>query len=357
MRSRPLSALIAGVLAIAAGRPVEAQQEYSFEGERLLVTNLAGEVTVRGHDGSRIVVRVTPGGDDAELLDYKVKRSGRAEFHVVYPLERSLSYRYPRNGGRTSFRVGSWRDESDFLEELYSHVSGREKITVGGGSGLEAWADLEILVPRGVNTKIVLGVGRLEASDVQAALDLDTHSGAVAVTNVTGDTRIDTGSGSVVARTIRGDLIVDTGSGRVEVGDVEGDRVDIDTGSGRVTVERAKANKLRVDTGSGSVRTKEIHAGETLIDTGSGSVTLDLVALESGKHVVDSGSGGVTVTLPSDASARIIADTGSGGIDLDVPSATLRRASRNHIELEIGEGRATLRIDTGSGRVKIRTRG
>jgi DUF4097 and DUF4098 domain-containing protein YvlB len=72
--------------------------------------------------------------------------------------------------------------------------------------------------------------------------------------------------------------------------------------------------------------------------------------------VIDTGSGSVTVNLPSDASVRIIADTGSGGIDLDVPNAMLRKASRDHIELEIGGGEARLHIDTGSGGVKIRTR-
>lgn len=353
-RSTPL--ILALVLLVAT--PGRAQQEWSFEGDQLLVTNLIGEVTVRGHDGSRISVRANPGGDDAELLDFQLKREGEAEFHVIYPLERSRSYSYPRlRGGRTRLRLEGWRDESSFLEEIFSELSGRDHIEIRGrGGDLEVWTDLEILVPRGVATRVKLAVGQIEAADVDADLDLDTHSGSVRAENIRGDTRIDTGSGSVIAARIRGALTADTGSGKVEVEDVEGDAVRIDTGSGSVRVDGARTRVLEVDTGSGSVRTSDIDATSTTIDTGSGSVTLDLVRLGEGSHLIDTGSGGVTVVLPRDASVRIHAETGSGGIDLDVPEARIRKVSRDEIELEIGESEARLEIDTGSGGIKIRTR-
>lgn len=352
-----LSALLTAGLVALAAVPVEAQQEWSFEGDELLVSNLIGEVTVRGHDGRRIVVRIRPGGDDAGVLDYQVKKGGKAEFHVVYPLSESRDFRYPRmSGGQTNIRVGSWRRASSFMEDLYSGVSSREKIEIRDGGGTEAWADLEILVPRGVATHIRLAVGKIEARDVQADVFLDSYSGPVRAENIHGETKIDTGSGAVIARAIRGDLNVDTGSGSVDVSDVEGDDLVIDTGSGRVSVEGAKARKLKVDTGSGSVDASEIDVDDTLIDTGSGSVTLDLARMGQGKHVIDTGSGSVTVRLPEDVSSRIIADTGSGVITLDVPNAMLRKLSRDHVELEIGGGDAVLEIDTGSGSISIQTR-
>jgi len=357
MKYGSVSALLACALLTLAAAPATAQNEWTFDGDRLLVTNLIGKVTVKGHDGSRIVVRASPGGDDAGVLDYQVKQGGSAEFHVVYPLAESQSYSYPRRrGGSTDFRVENWTDESSFLEDIYSDVSGRERIRIRDNGDVEAWTDLEVLVPRGVETRVVIAVGEIEATDVQAGVDLDTHSGAVEATNIQGDTRIDTGSGSVVARQIRGDLNIDTGSGRVEAADVEGDDILIDTGSGSVTIDGARARSLNVDTGSGSVKTSEIFADNSVIDTGSGSVTLDLMQMSGGSHVVDTGSGSVTVNLPSDASVRIIADTGSGGIDLNVPNAMLRKMSRNYVELEIGGGDARLEIDTGSGGVTINTR-
>ncbi|UCC72509.1 MAG: DUF4097 family beta strand repeat protein [Gemmatimonadota bacterium] len=360
MKYGSLSALVAGALLVAAANPAWAQEEWSFEGNELLVTNMVGEVTVRGHDGSRIIVRAQRGGDDADVISFEVKQGGRAEFHAVYPLDQATEYHYPRRrGGSTQFRLEGWANESSFLEDLYSAISPRERIRIGGDVGrgaLEAWADLEVLVPRGVETHVVIAVGEIKAMDVDAAVDLDTHSGAVSAENIGGDTRIDTGSGSVDVNGVRGNLSVDTGSGSVEAANIEGDRILIDTGSGRVTVNDAAASSLEVDTGSGSVRTSNIACENSKIDTGSGSVTLDLVQMGTGSYVIDTGSGGVTVNLPADASVHIIAETGSGGINLDVPNAMLRRMSRDEVELEIGGGDARLEIDTGSGGITIRSR-
>jgi hypothetical protein len=352
-----LSALLAAGLVALAAQPVSAQQEFSFEGDQVFVSNLIGEITVSGHDGSRIVVRAHARGDDAGILDFQVKEGGRAEFHVVYPLDQELDYSYPRRGGgRMKTRVESWRKASSFMEDLYSGVSGRDEIEIRDGRGSEAWADLEILVPRGVKTRVRLAVGELEARNVEADIFLDTYSGPVRASNITGETIIDTGSGSVVASMIRGDLNIDTGSGSVEASDVTGDDILIDTGSGRVTLDRATGRSVTIDTGSGSVRASEIDANDTVIDTGSGSVTLDLVRMGTGRHVIDTGSGGVTVYLPSDASCEIIADTGSGGIELDIPNATLSKLSRDRVELSVGGGDGRLEIDTGSGSIKLRTR-
>lgn len=358
MESRALSALaVAAMLMVAT--PLQAQQqEWSFEGERLLVTNMIGVVTVRGHDGDRIIVRAQPGGEDGELIRYEVKHDGAAEFHTVFPLDQYREYSYPRRrGGSSSFHVDDWRDESSFLEQLLSMVSGRDRVRIRDrGGDVEAWVDLEVLIPRGVSSRVKIAVGEIDASDVEAAVDLDTHSGSVRAHNIGGSTRIDTGSGSVEARMIRGALHVDTGSGSVEAADIEGESVLIDTGSGSVRLDGAKAREVEIDTGSGSVRTSNIDARDTRVDTGSGSVTLDLVRLADGNHLVDTGSGRVTVMLPEDASVRIFAETGSGGIDLDVPAAKLRRMSRDEVELEIGDGRANLTIDTGSGGITLRRR-
>jgi hypothetical protein len=357
MKYRVLSAVLIATFAVLTAESAWAQQEWSFEGDRLLVTNLIGEITVRGHDGSRIIVRSRPGGDDADLLDYVIERGGQAEFHVVYPLERATHFSSPAGWrGRTDFRLESWVRESSALREVYSNISDRERIRVGGGGDLEVWTDLEILVPRGVSTRVKIAVGEINASDVEAPVDLDTHSGRVTARNIRGDTRVDTGSGSVEVSSIIGSLNVDTGSGSVEVTDVQGETLLVDTGSGRVAVDGARVNRFEVDTGSGSVRTSAIETDEAMIDTGSGSVTLDLVRMGDGNFLIDTGSGGVTVSLPADASVRITAETGSGGIDLDVPNAMLRRMSRDEVELEIGDGRAHLTIDTGSGGIKIRNR-
>lgn len=358
MTSRILVAACAVTLTGLAAQSASAQEEWSFEGSELLVTNIAGVIEIHGHDGNRIIVRAKPGGSDAEMLDFQVQPDGRAEFHVVYPLDESTKYHYPRNrGGSTSFRIKNFTETSSLAREIYD-VSDRARIKVGGDvDGLEAYADLEILVPRGVPVRVKLAVGKMTATDVEADLDLDIHSGSIDVENIRGDTRLDTGSGSVSAVMVRGSLDIDTGSGSVDVRDVEGDEIRVDTGSGSVKMVGVTARRVEIDTGSGSVRTESIDASNTSIDTGSGSVTLDLVRLDDGNHSIDTGSGRVTIIIPANASVRIHAETGSGGISLDIPAAKLKRMSRDEIDLEIGDGRALLEIDTGSGGVRLETRG
>ncbi len=73
----------------------------------------------------------------------------------------------------------------------------------------------------------------------------------------------------------------------------------------------------------------------------------------TGKFVVDTGSGSVQFVLPDNASASIIADTGSGGVDVDLTGAMIKTKDRDRVELVVGDGEATVRLDTGSGSVKI----
>ncbi len=71
--------------------------------------------------------------------------------------------------------------------------------------------------------------------------------------------------------------------------------------------------------------------------------------------VVDTGSGSVTVWIPEGAGAELEVDTGNGSIDLDFP-VQIRRAGRDHVLGTIGDGRGSIRIDTGSGSVRLARR-
>lgn len=365
--------------ATAAAPAPPAAQEWTLEADRVLVTNLVGRVTLGYTTGDRILVRGQLRGADSEKLRFSVDEGADAEFHVLYPLADHRKYVYPELGRGHRTQIGEWkpRSRASGIKELLRFLTGRS-IQVRGrpwSDAIEAWADLEILLPDGKHAEVKLGVGPIEAAGVRAPLSLDTRSGPVTVRDITGDIRIDTGSGRVAAQTVRGDLSVDTGSGSVEVEDVEGGdvvldtgsggvdarevragRLEIDTGSGSVDASRVQARELVIDTGSGSVRASEIRAESAEIDTGSGSVTLDLAGMGPGRYLVDTGSGGVTLAMPRDASARIRASTGSGGIHVEIPAAQLFKVSRREVSLQLGDGRAEVVIDTGSGGVRIRER-
>jgi DUF4097 and DUF4098 domain-containing protein YvlB len=88
-----------------------------------------------------------------------------------------------------------------------------------------------------------------------------------------------------------------------------------------------------------------------VLDTGSGGV--DLVLLTDVERLdVDTGSGSVTIHAPESLGGEVDIETGSGGIDLDF-AVEVRRVRRDHVTGTLGDGRGRIRIDTGSGTVRL----
>ena len=87
------------------------------------------------------------------------------------------------------------------------------------------------------------------------------------------------------------------------------------------------------------------------VDTGSGDVEVRLLA-PCDDIEIDTGSGSVTLAVPEGLSAQVEIETGSGGIDLGFP-VQVRKLESDHVTGQIGDGRGRLRIDTGSGSVRL----
>ena len=68
---------------------------------------------------------------------------------------------------------------------------------------------------------------------------------------------------------------------------------------------------------------------------------------------VESGSGSVTLTLPAMLDAEFDISTGSGGIDSDF-AVQVNRYERHRMRGVVGKGGGRIRVDTGSGGVRIR---
>jgi lia operon protein LiaG len=327
-----------------------AQERYAIGGSHVAVFNIAGEVQVRGTTGGQVTVEVERGGRAGDDLRVELGEvGGRQTLRVVYPSDRIV---YGGRGwsGSTQLRVqpdGTWGGERTSLLRR-----GRAVTVVGRGRGSEAHANLRIAVPRGQRVDIHLAVGSITAENVDGQVRLDTHAGGVTARQMAGHLTIDTGSGAVEVAGMQGDLLIDTGSGRVRVTDIAGDRVSIDTGSGSVVAEGIAADRLLIDTGSGGIAVRRGSGRDIRLDTGSGSVNAELSgALD--RLVIDTGSGSVTLALPHDVDASLVVDTGSGRIDVGLPLSITRQA-RNELRGVLGAGRGTIRIDTGSGSVRVR---
>ena len=327
----------------------------SLSADTVEIRNLIGRIEVEGHDGSDFEIEVHVQGGDAtpDRVEVRIEEGRRAAVTILFPLDESKHYIYPRlNGGNVSFSAND--DRGSWLSKLFGALGNGNVKVKGSGRGLEIWADVTVRVPQGKSVVIDNGVGTVEARDVEADLNLATASGAVEVVGATGSVSIDTGSGHVTVAHVQGPLHLDTGSGHVSVKDVRAKDVHVDTGSGRVELDGVDSSTVHVDTGSGRVEARAVSVDDLVIDTGSGSVTLQLDRMGGGEFVIDTGSGSIDLRLPPDASADVKVDTGSGGIELDLSgSHRIRHQEEDEAEFTIGGGDADVILDTGSGSVHI----
>src|SRR5688500_15868556 len=326
--------LAAAVLWHAIPTLASAQERCSLAGDQVAIYNVAGEVRVEAGNGANVVVELTRGGADGNELEIKRDSdSGWQTFVVRYPSNRVV-YRGVGRFNRSDFNV---RDDGMFgtrnldpnlgedrIKSDAGGIGGGRRIRIAGsGSGMEAHADLRVLVPAGKNVAIHLGVGRIIVSNVNGDVQLDARSASIEATDVSGLGRYDTGSGSITLRNgngnfglhtgsggVRADrvrqgaLIVDTGSGSVEASDLDVTALQIGTGSGGITLVGVVAPAARISTGSGSIRAQRFASTDFDLDTGSGGIRVELTSdLRIGR--IKAGSGSVTLNTPANLGAEI----------------------------------------------------
>jgi len=339
------------IATVANASLAQAQSERSvMRGSSVALYNIAGRLTVEAGSGSDVVIEVTRRGRDASRLRIETgERDGRNALRVLYPDDDIVYTDRESRWGRTELRVhadGTWGGDRRWNEGRRVRVSSR-------GSGTEAWADIRVLVPAGKSFDAHLGVGEMTATNVRGSLRLDSGSGRLTATGIRGTLSVDVGSGGADVRDVDVDLLdIDSGSGGIRLTDVVAGRCNIDSGSGGVTGEHAACRELHVDVGSGGVRVADIKSNTVRIDAGSGAVQLSMNDSPSDVSI-ESGSGGVVLGLPASLSAELDIETGSGSIDSDFP-VRMNRMERHRLRGTVGEGAGRIRIETGSGSVKLR---
>jgi lia operon protein LiaG len=344
----PLALLLAALLWPARANSAE---RYTLSGRKIAVYNLAGTMVIESASGSEAVVEAMLAGRDQGKLKIATGRiDERQTLRVLYP-GNSIVYPQYGRGSSTTTRV---RDDGTFGGKDSNLWPSGRRVRISGsgwGGGVEAHADLKLLVPKGCDVIVRLAVGDMRVSNVDSKLFLDTGSGAVVSSGTSGGLAIDTGSGSVRVARADGPVSIDTGSGGVSVHETRGGNLVIDTGSGDVDASAIDTPMLSVDTGSGHVELDGVSARSVHIDTGSGGVTVGLRSIVEELNI-DSGSGSVEVQMPRETGAMLSLQTGSGGLDVDMPLTNLRR---DHGELygQMGDGKGRIVIETGSGGIHI----
>jgi lia operon protein LiaG len=340
------------VLSLAAplvARLAAQTERRSVTGDRVAIYNLAGRLRVQPGSGSEVVVEITRGGHDASQLKLATGIvRGAQTLRVIYPSDR-IVYGDVDHRSHTTLRVN---DDGTFDDGDGRDSFGRHRVEINeSGSGLVAHADLVVSIPRGQRAAVHLGVGEATVSNVDGDLRVSVGAGHLTSDHTRGFLGLDTGSGGLTLTDAQGDITLDTGSGGVSVTGVHGGALDIDAGSGSVHGADIDVKTLKLDVGSGGLRLDRVKAPRVDVDAGSGKTQLEL--LTPVEHLsVDAGSGGVEVRLPGSQGAEVDIETGSGGIESDF-SVQTTHMERHHLHGKIGDGRGTIKIEAGSGGVRL----
>ena len=340
---------------VATAQTSQAPTRQTLKGDSVAVYNLVGELRVEAGSGSDVTVQVERGGTDAAKLDIQTgPLRGRETLRIIYPDDVIVMPDWGR-GWNTTLRV---RDDGTFGDDGFGHGrswrgDGHEvRITGRSRSGLEAYADLRIAVPRGKSISVNLGVGKAFVSNVEGNIRVSVASADVAADRTRGTLRIATGSGNVDLRTASGAVSLESGSGDITVAGAQGPSLKLATGSGNVTISDGKAELLTVETGSGSIDVTGSSGDDVSFNTGSGNVDVTLVATFRSLSV-ETGSGDVTLRVPPTVGAQVDLDTGSGDIDLGGLTLQVRRIEHDHVSGTLGDGKGRLSVETGSGNVRL----
>jgi lia operon protein LiaG len=354
-----LPALILGaILLLPTTVLAQGGERYTLNGDEIAIYNLAGTLSVEPGTGA-VSVSMTRGGIHAAQLRVEQGEDddGRQALRVIYPAQ-TVVYSVLGRGSSTTLRVredgtfgdGDFHDRDDDGDRE-ERDRGRRVRILGGGSGLEAHADLKVGMPAGARVAIYLAVGKVSIANVNGELLVDGHSAPITASGTKGALMLDVGSGSVTVTGAEGSLNVDTGSGSVEVSRFRGTQLLLNTGSGGVTGSDLQASEIHVDTGSGDIDLTAITSPVIALETGSGQVGAELRGTVRAL-AVETGSGDVSVRAPASLAAAIKIETGSGGIETDYAVQVTRHA-RDHMVGLIGAGTGRVEIETGSGDVRL----
>ncbi|MDE3187567.1 MAG: DUF4097 family beta strand repeat protein [Acidobacteriota bacterium] len=163
-----------------------------------------------------------------------------------------------------------------------------------------------------------------------AFLEVSSGSGDITVEGVGDNAKISTGSGSIRATGLHAGFTISTGSGDIYAEQNGTGDVRAKTGSGTIELRNLNGG-LRADTGSGDIKVAGTPANPWHLQTGSGSVELS----------------------PGNTGFDLDASTGSGSIRTDREMMTHGMSDRHHVTGKISGGGPTVRIETGSGDIRV----
>ena len=287
-------ALLATALAVpVVALAQERGRDFSFDdrlppGAWLRVHTLGGDIRVTAATGDRVEVIGRKEGEDAAELRITSVRSG------------------------DDVTICAMFEDSECDAEGIQRSRGRRR-------NVEASADFEIRLPRGVRIAVVSGNGDVSVTGATAEVAATSGNGVVRVASTGGPVRASSGNGDI----------------------------DVTQAGGEVTA-RSGNGDINIVTGTGPV---SAHTGNGRIDARMSSLsgTADMA--------FRTGNGDVTVVLPSDFEGEIDVQIPNGTLETDFPLRVQGRIDPHRVRATIGRGGRRITITSGSGGAEIRKAG
>ena len=300
-RKTPLWMVTTLLVGLAFATPILAQDTITRRIEagstpELRLTNVAGDITIAGGEGTAIVIEATKRGGSQEARD-------RVEVEIS------------ERGDRVEVRTRYGR-------------SIRRGVAV----------DFDVQVPRG---------GEVFVTSVSGDVTVETIDGETRVESVSGDLRVTGVARLDGLKSVSGDLVL---------ADVSADReLEAETVSGSIRGRNVDAPRLEMTTVSGDVELLEVHSSRADVSSVSGTLVYDGELSSDGRYALQSHSGRVLVRIADDVGFTLEAASFSGDIESELPISTqaVRGRGRRTLEGEYGDGSARLEITSFSGDIVI----
>jgi Putative adhesin len=219
------------------------------------------------------------------------------------------------------------------------HIVGRVKSNWGSGDDkvqeiannppIEQTGNIIHIGPRHENYHHITIDYDIEAP-ANSFLEANSGSGDIDDDGVGENAKIGTGSGGIHATGLQGGFVLNTGSGNIYAEQTSQGDVKAETGSGGIELKGLHGS-LRANTGSGNIKVTGTPSSDWKLQTGSGNIEFW------------AGNSGFTLD----------ASTGSGTVHSDPEMVVQGSFDKHHITAKVHGGGPTVRMETGSGDVRV----
>jgi len=193
--------------------------------------------------------------------------------------------------------------------------------------------DYELTVPAWMPLKLGGMYATVTVEGSKAPIEVETLEGDITVKGGAELVKLVSIQGTIRASGVRGRLELNSVSEDVEASDIQGDIV--------------------VETVSGDVLLRRIEAKSVEVETVSGELYYDGRIMDGGHYSLLTHSGEIYFSVAEGSNATISTAVGSGDVSASFPLPASERPSRRRQTYRLGNGSATVELETFSGDINL----